>query len=124
MKTNLQIMRKRAGFKSARAYAESKGISVNTYTNHEQGTRAMSIADAWQYAEDFHCTLDELVGRVPPSAPTFLDPEQARLNACYENMNSDGKRTLVKLASSMERDIDNRVSYVGENEDYSDAVAV
>lgn len=35
MRTNLQLIRKEAGFKSAKAFAEHMGMSPNTYTAFE-----------------------------------------------------------------------------------------
>ena len=63
MKTNLQALRKRAGFKSAAAFAEYAGISVGTYTDYEQGRISLSLERAWELADLLGCTLDELAGR-------------------------------------------------------------
>lgn len=71
MKTNLQAMRKRAGFKSARAFAEHMNMSVNTYTNYEQGKSSLTLEQAWEFADELDCTLDELAGR-EWSAPPLL----------------------------------------------------
>ena len=40
-KPGLQKMRKAAGWKSARAFAEHIGMPVDTYTQYEQGKRTM-----------------------------------------------------------------------------------
>ena len=71
-KSNLQAMRKRAGFKSAREFAEHAGINIKTYTNHEQGDTSMSLLQAWEYADLLNCTLDELAGRKSPNVPDGL----------------------------------------------------
>ena len=42
-KPGLQKMRKAAGWKSARAFAEHIGMPVDTYTQYEQGKRTMNI---------------------------------------------------------------------------------
>lgn len=63
MKPGLQKVRKAAGWKSARAYAEHLGIPVDTYTQYEQGKRTMNIIVAWEIADDLGCTLDAIAGR-------------------------------------------------------------
>ena len=108
MKTNLQTMRKRTGFKSARAFAEHIGMSVNTYTNYEQGVSVMSLERAWEFADELGCTLDELAGREPP-AITYTDPSQAALNGYYESMNENGRSALVESARLMSGSPDTRI---------------
>lgn len=67
MKPKLQELRKAAGWKSARAYAEHMGMNVSTYTDYEQGRISMPIERAWAIADDLDVTLDELMGRTPPA---------------------------------------------------------
>ena len=64
MKTNLQALRKAAGFKSAKAFAHHIGMNVNTYTDYEQGRRMFALDQAWEFADALGCTLDELAGRI------------------------------------------------------------
>lgn len=104
MKTNLQQYRKQAGFKSAKAYAEYKKIPVGTYTDYEQGRRSFSLEKAWEFADDFNCTLDELAGRKPPNSggdKRFEDPSQEKLNEYYESMNDSARGTLIDAARMM-----------------------
>lgn len=97
MKTQLQRIRKEKGFKSARAFAEHIGMSKNTYTNYEQGTRPITLELAWEFADALECTLDELAGREWPR-PSFADPDQKALNAYFESMNDEGRRRLLDIA--------------------------
>ena len=104
MRYKIQEMRKRAGFKSARAYAEFKGISINTYINYEQGATNITLEKAWEFADDFNCTLDELAGRKPPNSggdKRFEDPSQEKLNEYYESMNDSARGTLIDAARMM-----------------------
>lgn len=66
METRLQELRKAAGWKSAKAFAEHIGISVRTYTNYEQGARNLMLDTAVMLCNELGCTLDELVGRDVP----------------------------------------------------------
>ena len=79
----LIALRKAAGYRSARAFAEAVGISVGTYTHYEQGNTPMPLEAAWKIADFLDCSLDALVGRVPPQdgldggyAVVTLTPEQ------------------------------------------------
>lgn len=71
----------------------------------------MSLEQAYKVTEILGCTLDELVGREPTRS--FADPDQAAMNACYENMNEEGRGTLVSVARSLERDTANRIEKDG-----------
>lgn len=75
MRGNLQKLRKEAGWKSAKAYAEHLGLNPATYTEYEQGRISMPIRTAWAIADDLDVSLDELVGRTPP---TEADSEERR----------------------------------------------
>ena len=90
MKTRLQELRKAAGFKSANAFADHMEIKRGTYTDYEQGRIALSLEQAWIFADEFDCTLDELAGR--DRAPVvYKDARQAQLNADYEYLDDAGK---------------------------------
>ena len=52
MKIKLQEMRKRAGFKSAKAYADHMGYSPSTYTHYEQGSANIPFFDKLGRAKD------------------------------------------------------------------------
>lgn len=62
-KPGLQKMRKAAGWKSARTFAEHIGMPVDTYTQYEQGKRTMNIEVAWDLADELGCTIDQIAGR-------------------------------------------------------------
>jgi len=65
MKTRLQELRKGAGYKSAKSFAEHLGMNVGTYTSYEQGTRQMPMDVACDICDALGCSLDELAGRTP-----------------------------------------------------------
>ena len=66
MSKTLQQIRKDAGFRSAREFAESAGIPVSTYTRYEQSPDTIPIKAAWELADKFGCSIDAVVGRVEP----------------------------------------------------------
>lgn len=59
----LREFRKRAGYKSAKQFAELIGVNVRVYQSYESGEIKMSIGAAWLFADLLGCTIDELVGR-------------------------------------------------------------
>lgn len=95
---HLQMARKAAGFKSARAFADHLGISKDTYTGYEQGRIAFSVEQAWNFAEALGCDINELVGFEPLECHSYDDPAQEALNGYYESMNDDGRERLLGIA--------------------------
>ena len=66
MASNLQELRRAAGYKSASAFAEEHGISVPTYARYESKPEKIPLASAWQLADALGCSIDEVVGREKP----------------------------------------------------------
>ena len=97
-RSNLQAMRKRAGFKSAREFAEHAGINVKTYTNHEQGDASMSLLQAWEYADLLDCTLDELAGRKSPNAHPSISADEQVVVDGYRIADATQKRRMLSAA--------------------------
>lgn len=90
MKTQLQRIRKARGYKSAKAFADFIGMNVYTYTDYEQGRRAVTLETAWEFADALECTLDDLAGREFP-VERYADPRQAVLNEDYAHLSEAGK---------------------------------
>lgn len=105
MKTQLQAMRKRAGFKSAKAFADSIGMNSATYTDYEQGRRAFTLEKAWEFADVLECSLDELAGRRwPPDDLTTMDPRRRTMIESYDALTDDGKTLASEMVASVARD--------------------
>ena len=94
MKTRLQELRKKAGYKSAVEYAEHLGMSHRTYTNYEQGTRAFSLEQAWEFADDLGCSIDDIVGRESHETDA-KDPYESELVRCYRGSSGNGKANIL-----------------------------
>ena len=105
LKTNLQAMRKRAGYKSAREFADHAGINVNTYTNYEQGKANMSLVQAWELADLLDCTLDELAGRRVPEKPSMSADEQRVLDV-YRSASEHGRVLIDAVIDGEARHMD------------------
>lgn len=124
-KMNLQLerLRKEAGYRSRKSFAEAFGSNERQIKAWECGERKLRLEDACGIADFLHCTLDELAGR-DFSPADYSDTGQAELNACYENMNPSGKEMLVSVARSMERDTANRIEKEGSEPACSQAEEV
>lgn len=94
LKPDLQRLRKKAGYRSANAYADHMGIKRATYTSYEQGTRPISLWQAWEFADDLGCSIDDIVGR--ESRETYAeDPYESELVRCYRGSSGNGKANIL-----------------------------
>lgn len=59
----LKKARKKAGYNSAREFAERIGINSRTYSSYEQNEREMPIKVACYIADKLNISLDYLCGR-------------------------------------------------------------
>ena len=98
LKTKLQELRKKAGYKSARAFADEIHMSVGTYTDYEQGRRKFSLEVAWTFADKLRVSLDELAGREWPRPPTAVADDESRLLALYRDTDQRGKAAIMRTA--------------------------
>ena len=98
-KTALQAQRVKAGYKSAREFADSIGMNLSTYTKYEQGSRGLSLEQAREFADALKCRLDDLAD-MPSDANKAIDP-RAKLLSDYDSLTEDRKRTLETVASAL-----------------------
>ena len=90
MKHNLQELRKGAGYKSAKSFAEALNIPFTTYARYESRPDKIPLAVAWRLADEFGVTIDIVVGRTEP------DPEIARgaIQSRYDKLLPEFKQSL------------------------------
>lgn len=121
MRTQLQAMRKKAGFKSAKAFADSIGMNPATYTDYEQGRRAFTLEKAWEFADVLECSLDELAGRRwPPEDLASIDPRRRAMIESYDALTDDGKTLASEMVASVARDPLRRADAAGGSAGYED----
>ena len=60
--TNVMAARKRANYSQA-DIAKSIDVSANTVGNWERGTADIPLSKAWDIADMFDTSIDEMVGR-------------------------------------------------------------
>ena len=63
MPSTLQELRRRAGYASAKEFAESIGVPFSTYSRYESNPDKISVAAAWSLADRLGCSIDAIVGR-------------------------------------------------------------
>lgn len=63
MASTLQDLRKEAGYKTAKEFAEAVGIPAPTYTRYEQEPKKIPTDRAWAIADKLGCSIDAVVGR-------------------------------------------------------------
>ncbi len=102
MKTSLQEMKRKAGFKSAHAFAESIPMNPITYTQYKQGIRNFTLEKAWEFADLLGCSLDELAGRqCPPEGVSAPGPGEASLASAYRDLSDEGREVAVNVVAGM-----------------------
>lgn len=66
-KRTLQCLRREAGYRSAKDFAEQLGIPCSTYARYERAVEGpecgIPLPAAWQIAEALGCSIDLVVGR-------------------------------------------------------------
>lgn len=113
MKLQLERLRKAAGYKSRKSFAEALGTNERQIKAWECGERKLRLADAFTIAEFLHCTLDELAGRdFQPAA--YSDPRQQALNYSYSLLDEKSKGELAGFASTMTADASRRAEKSGQ----------
>lgn len=63
MPSTLQALRRKAGFATAREFADHIGVPFPTYSRYESSPGKIPIAAAWSLADRLGCTIDAVVGR-------------------------------------------------------------
>ena len=91
MELRLKEIRKKRGFKSARAFATSIGLQEKTYRNYEQGQRTLTLPIACGLCDALDCSLDDLAGRKRPEVETELID-------ILRNITPEGQKQLIIYA--------------------------
>lgn len=79
---NLQTLRISAGFKSAKDFAEHFGIPQPTYARYENSPEKIPLKSAWQLADYFEVSIDEVVGRERSKGGAIQTAYNALLPQC------------------------------------------
>ncbi len=63
MPSTLQALRRKAGYASAREFAEHIGVPFPTYSRYESSPEKIPSSAAWMLADTLGCSIDAVVGR-------------------------------------------------------------
>lgn len=86
----LKQLRQRAGFDSARAFAEASGIPVSTYSRYEQSAENLMVGNAKEIAEKLGCTVEQLVGAT--------DSRSSAIQMISSTLSEESRKQLLDFA--------------------------
>lgn len=87
MASNLQELRKSAGYKNANDFAEAHKIPPSTYSRYESSPNKIPLRAAWQLADALGTTIDAIVGREVP-APSAT---RGKVQLEYDGLTPEGR---------------------------------
>ena len=98
-KRTLQRMRREAGFRSAKDFAERVGIPISTYARYERAGDGpecgIPLPSAWAIADALGCSIDLVVGREDIDAAGYSIRERVEaLSRTGREMHEDYLRFL------------------------------
>ena len=100
-KRTLQRLRREAGYRSAKEFAEALGIPGSTYARYERaGDGAdcgIPLPAAWQIADALGCSIDLVIGRENIDAP---EPEG--IQPRYDALSPEGRALVDSYLSYVE----------------------
>ena len=104
MELQLQALRKKAGYKSRKAFAVAFGEAERKVKSWERGETKLPLEDACRIADFFRVTLDELAGRweYVRALPSASAEEQEIIDA-YRDTDARGKENIAETARREKR---------------------
>lgn len=90
MAKNIQDLRREAGYRSAKDFAEAMGIALSTYNRYENQPEAIPLKQAWAIADFLGCSIDMVVGREPVSAADMRGDVQK----FYDGLSGRGREMM------------------------------
>ena len=80
MTNHLQQIRKDAGYRSGREFADACGFSASSVARYERDPESIPIKAAWKIADVLECTVDDVIGREAPGAMELRGEVQLRFD--------------------------------------------
>ncbi len=91
MPSDLSVLRRRAGYKSQKAFAEAAGIPLPTYARYETNPAKIPIKSAWAIADMLGTSIDVVVGR---RSITDADAEAGEVQREYDALSESGRDSM------------------------------
>ena len=122
MAKTLQQLRKDAGYRTAREFAEACGFTPSSLARYEKEPDAIPVKSAWKMADVLGCAIDDVVGRESQITADLRGEIQAR----YEALPASLRASLTDYLDFLEMRADEAESvYRQEIEDcYTDMFKV
>ena len=99
-KRTLQTLRRGAGYRSAKDFAERLGIPAPTYARYERQPESPDnktpMGAAWKIADALGCSIDMVVGRIAD------DGEGARVQRMYDALTPASRERLDEYLDFIE----------------------
>lgn len=96
----LQTLRRKAGYASARAFAERLGIPAPTYAKYERQPETpdnrIPMGAAWKIADALGCSIDVVVGRYDE------DDEAMRIQRMYDSLTLGSRERVDEFLDFIE----------------------
>ena len=100
-KRTLQRLRRQAGYRSAKDFAETLGIPSSTYARYERTGDGVEcgipLPAAWQIADALGCSIDLVVGREDIDALDY-----GSIQPRYEALSVEGRRLVDSYLAYVE----------------------
>lgn len=95
MATTLQELRKEAGYRTAKDFAEALDVPATTYARYEQTPEKIPLRAAWNIADALGCSIDAVVGR----EHVDVDAMRGEVQKFYDSVSDDNKQLLDEFFS-------------------------
>lgn len=104
MASTLQDLRKGAGFRTAKEFAEALDVPPTTYSRYESTPEKIPLSSAWAIADKLGCSIDAVVGR----EEVDVNAMRGDVQKFYDGLSEDGQGLMDDfcdfLAMREERD--------------------
>lgn len=90
MATMLQELRKEAGYRTAKEFAEAIEVPPTTYARYEQSPEKIPIKQAWMIADHLGCSIDAVVGR----EHIDIDSMRGEVQRFYDSVSEENRHLL------------------------------
>ena len=88
MATTLQQLRKEAGYRTAKDFAEAIEVPPTTYARYDQSPDKIPLKQAWMIADFLHCSIDAVVGR----EPIDVDSMRGDVQKFYDDLSDENQK--------------------------------
>lgn len=107
MARTLQDLRQEAGYESARKFALEHDLTYATYCRWERSPEKIPMETAWELANTFNCSIDEVVGHeTGHSSRIKAKPASSAYQQAIEALSEEGKQLVadaIELAQLRDR---------------------